>query len=371
MWDIPTRAFHWLLVVAFAAVWLTHDDDRYLDIHVFAGYTFLGLLGFRLLWGTVGSHYARFQSFAYGWPSVRAYVGRLTRGRPARHIGHNPAGSWAIFLMLGLGFAVSLTGLIVFGGEEGHGPLARVVPFPIGTAFRSVHAVIAWWLLIVTVVHVGGVLIESLLHRENLVRAMLNGYKQRDRAGIGIGVSRHRIVGLVLLAAGLVAAFAYFKGYLTDASRRPYRPFTGPSLPDNGVWREACGECHLAYHPTLLPARSWKELMTRQSDHFGEDLALEPGTVTAIARFLAHNAAENHLSEPAWKIDRSTPRAGTFLRVTETPYWITKHRDVPASDWRSKQVGGKGNCTACHVDAKEGTFEDAAMRLPKLPAGLR
>src|SRR3569833_1390860 len=72
--DLPTRVFLWLLVAAITAAWVTFDDNRYLDVLVYAGYVFFGLLVFRLVWGMIGSRHARFRSFANEWPSVRAYL---------------------------------------------------------------------------------------------------------------------------------------------------------------------------------------------------------------------------------------------------------------------------------------------------------
>jgi hypothetical protein len=136
-------------------------------------------------------------------------------------------------------------------------------------------------------------------------------------------------------------------------------------LPDNTTWREECGECHLAYHPTLLPARSWQKLMAGQGEHFGEDLALDDATTKEITAFLVKNAAESRLSEPAWKISSTTPPDQTPLRITATPYWKKKHKDIPEIIWQLPKVKNKGNCGSCHLDAEQGTFEDSGMRLPK------
>lgn len=76
------------------------------------------------------------------------------------------------------------------------------------------------------------------------------------------------------------------------------------------------------------------------------------------------NAAEQVLTEAAWKIDRSIPAAETPLRITETAYWINKHREIPDNVWEHPMVNGRVSCGACHLDAEAGTFEDAAMRLP-------
>lgn len=364
VWDLPTRLFHWLLVVSFAGAWLSFDDNRYLYAHVFAGYTFLGLLSFRLLWGMIGSRYARFRAFAYDWPSVSAYLRALMTGKAARHLGHNPAGSWAILIMIALGFLVSIAGLLTLGGEEQHGPFRGMVGYAAGTLIKEMHEASAWFLLALTTVHVTGVIAESFLHRENLVLAMITGYKFGDKSQ-AIN-SPYAIVAVVLFMAVGGAGFVYFKGYLNAAPDKPFIPFQGPSLADNATWREECGACHLAYHPTLLPARSWQRLMAEQTDHFGEDLALDQGTIQEITAFLVKNAAESHASEPAWKISSTTPLAQTPLRITDTLYWKRKHRDIAAAIWKLPSVKDKGNCGACHLDAEQGTFEDSGMRLPKM-----
>jgi hypothetical protein len=83
-----------------------------------------------------------------------------------------------------------------------------------------------------------------------------------------------------------------------------------------------------------------------------------------VLAFLAGNAAEHSSTEAAFKINRSVPAASTPLRITETPYWMTKHEGIGADVWARRTVKSKANCAACHVDAAAGTFEDSAMRLP-------
>jgi hypothetical protein len=105
--------------------------------------------------------------------------------------------------------------------------------------------------------------------------------------------------------------------------------------------------------------------MADQNDHFGDDLALDGVTMKEITAFLMNNAAESRLSEPAWKISSTTPAEQTPLRITDTPYWKKKHREIAEDIWKSPKVKEKGNCGACHLDAEQGTFEDSGMRLPK------
>ena len=167
VWDLPTRLFHWLLASTFAGAWLTADSERWIDVHVALGYTFAGLIAFRLLWGLVGSRYARFSSFVRGPGAVLKYVTSILKARPEHHVGHNPAGGWAVLALLGLGAVTALTGYLNFNDYGGHW-------------LEELHEGAASAMLALVFVHIGAVLLSSLIHRENLVRAMLSGLKRRS-----------------------------------------------------------------------------------------------------------------------------------------------------------------------------------------------
>lgn len=188
VWDLPTRVFHWLLVASFAGAFLTAESERYRDTHVALGYTVLGLLAFRLLWAFVGTRYARLSSFAFSPKAVVAYLKSLPTKSPMRYVGHNPAGSWSIYLIVALGFAASFSGYAVQQEFGGHW-------------IEEIHESAANAMLALVVVHVAGVILSSVLHRENLARAMVSGYKL-GKPGEGIGRTRW-LVALVL--AGSVA----------------------------------------------------------------------------------------------------------------------------------------------------------------------
>jgi cytochrome b len=117
IWDLPTRVFHWTLAASFFIALATGDSDRFRDIHVFSGYVVLGLIGFRIVWGFTGSRYARFRSFLFRPGAVVAYVADLLASRASRHLGHNPAGGWAVLAMLALGLLICVSGLVVLGAE--------------------------------------------------------------------------------------------------------------------------------------------------------------------------------------------------------------------------------------------------------------
>ena len=364
VWDFPTRIFHWLFVIGFSLAWITSENDLFLYEHVYAGYLFFGLLIFRFLWGWIGSYYALFRSFAYDWPSVTAYLKGLLSGEAERHIGHNPAGGWAIFAMLFLSILVSISGFMVFGGEEQHGPLAGLISYDVGSFMKEAHELFAVLMLLIVVGHVFGVIVESIFHKENLVRAMVTGFKPSIEEEKKI--KAYYLVGVMIIFSAFGSAAYYFHGYVTQTDAKPFIPFVSPPLPTNSVWESECGECHLAFHPTLLPARSWKLMMQEQHNHFDEDLDYDEETINEILEFVVTNAAESGLTEPAHKIKRSVAVTETPQRITETHYWKRKHREIEDKYWKSKKVNSKTNCDACHLDANTGWFEDSNMRLPKL-----
>jgi cytochrome b len=165
VWDVPVRVFHWLLALTFAGAFLTAESERVRDLHVALGYAFAGLVAFRLLWGVVGGRYARFSSFVRGPRAVVRYLASLVTRTPEHHVGHNPAGGWAIVAMLALGVLVAGTGYAAYADIGGH-------------MLEEVHEGAANAMLTLVVVHIVAVLASGLLHRENLVKAMLTGYKR-------------------------------------------------------------------------------------------------------------------------------------------------------------------------------------------------
>ena len=165
VWDLPVRLGHWLMVGGFALAWLTGDSETFRLVHVLAGATVLAVATFRLPWGFIGSRYARFVDFVRGPAAVKDYSLSLLRLQPNHHVGHNPAGGWAIVLLLGLGI---VTGLLGWAAYNDMG----------GDWLGELHEGLAVTMLTVVIVHVAGVISGSVLHGENLVRAMVNGYKQ-------------------------------------------------------------------------------------------------------------------------------------------------------------------------------------------------
>lgn len=119
VWDLPVRLGHWLMVGGFALAWLTGDSETFRLVHVIAGATVLAVASFRLPWGFIGSRYARFVDFVRGPTRVRSYAMSLLKLQPEHHVGHNPAGGWAIVLLLGLGILTGLAGWAIYNDIGG------------------------------------------------------------------------------------------------------------------------------------------------------------------------------------------------------------------------------------------------------------
>ncbi len=207
IWDLPTRLFHGLFAAAFAVGWLTSEADGWLNVHVFAGYLMLGLLGFRLLWGFAGGRYARFTSFLFSPREGAIYLLQVLKGTAGRHLGHNPAGSWAVYLLLTLALLAGLSGIATLGGQEGQGPLAAWVPYVAGDAFKEVHEAMVNAMLALVMLHLGGVALESWRHRENLPRAMVSGRKQ---GAPDAATPSRRLPSAVLLLLSVIAGGIWY-----------------------------------------------------------------------------------------------------------------------------------------------------------------
>ena len=193
VWDFPVRIGHWLLVAAFAIAWLSGESENWRTVHVAAGALMCAVVVFRLLWGFIGSRHARFAAFAAGPLAALAYLGDLLRRRAAHFTGHNPAGAWAIFLLLSLSLAAGVSGWCVYSSVGGE--LAE-----------DLHELTANALLLLAGLHILGVVLGGRLHGENLVHAMLTGRKlgHRDEAI----ASSHLPAALVLLGCAGAAAWA-------------------------------------------------------------------------------------------------------------------------------------------------------------------
>jgi cytochrome b len=175
LWDGPTRIFHWALVALLGFAWWS-AETRNMEWHRLAGYSVVGLLVFRLLWGFVGSGSARFSSFVKGPAQTWAYLRTLPSRAHAVSPGHNPLGAWSVLALLGLLLLQVVTGLFsvdVDGLESG--PLSDRVDFDTGRAFAAVHELSFTALQVLVALHVVAVIFYAVYKRADLVRPMVTG----------------------------------------------------------------------------------------------------------------------------------------------------------------------------------------------------
>ena len=215
VWDLPTRLFHWALVACIAVAWWTGGTGE--EIHEILGYTVAGLIVFRIFWGLTGTRYAKFTSFAYSPLRIYRYLVDLIAGRAKRHLGHNPAGGAMIFALILVLIALVSTGIMM-----------HMLMF-FGLAWvEKTHEYASDVLLIMISLHVLGVVVSSLAHRENLIAAMLTGYKKAlphkasavakaDDGGLDVLQRIRGSEGLVFLVIAVTLGSVY--GWSTTADR--------------------------------------------------------------------------------------------------------------------------------------------------------
>ncbi len=156
------------------------------------------------------------------------------------------------------------------------------------------------------------------------------------------------------IALGLIAVA--FSALLLDRARAGGGHYFAP-VADTTVKAE-CGSCHLAFAPSMLPARSWKRMMTDLNNHFGDDASVDAATADRITSYLVANAADINGGRHSAKLMRGVSANSSPLRITELPKWVDKHREVADWEWKKKDVRTKANCAACHIDAERGSYDD-------------
>jgi len=174
VWDAIVRTTHWGLAVAVATAWFSgHWPPADFDtIHHWAGYAALAAIALRLAWGVVGSRYARLAQFVRGPSAVLGYARALRAGREPRYLGHNPLGGWMALMLWLTAAALGITGWLY------------TTEWLWGYAWlEQLHSALAWLILVLLIGHLGGVVMTSRRHRENLVGAMFSGAKRAPDAG--------------------------------------------------------------------------------------------------------------------------------------------------------------------------------------------
>ena len=204
VWDLPTRLFHWTLVLLVIAMVWTGWTGK-LDLHMTLGQAVLSLVLFRLVWGFTGNRYARFSEFVAGPMAGLRYLGTLF-GRPGpNYVGHNPVGGWAMLAMLGLLALQAGTGLFTSDDIVTDGPLFSKVSGSTAALLGSIHRRAIWVLLAVIAIHLLSSVFYLTIKRENLVTPMITGRKTAPATLEAQG--GHPLLALAILAVCAAVVF--------------------------------------------------------------------------------------------------------------------------------------------------------------------
>lgn len=370
VWDLPTRAFHWSFAAACVTAFLASRREWFLDYHGVAGAIALGLAVFRVAWGFSGNHNARFSGFLKGWRETREFLSGLKKLHPARYAGHNPAVGWVIVVMLSLAVFLAATGVVVYSGEEMRGPLAGYFSFESAQAAGVAHLIAAWSFVAIVSVHVLAAVLHDVIWKEGLIASMFTGDKALEGDAHVRAAERPmlRKAGFALFVAATLGLVIVVMPFGHDASGHAPALVKGSEglrpLERNVVYEEECGSCHNAFSPTLLPAESWRKIMTGLDEHFGDDASIPEETAAGILKWLAASSAERSVSEPSMKM-MSSLAGKSPLRITESAYWEGKHSEIGEEVYSRKSVTSRTNCSACHPGAPLGSFEDRDISIPR------
>jgi len=197
IYDLPTRFFHWLFaglfVTAFFIAKTIDDDSPIYSYHMLAGLLLSFTVLMRLVWGFIGTKYARFSSFALHPMDLINYIKGIVSGDKRRWAGHNPASSWATIAMMILALGLGLTGYLMANGQK--------------ESFEDIHELLANGFLIIVLLHVAGVVLHALRHKDGITVAMIDGQKTELISKDPISSSRPLTA---LLFVTLVASFSIY-----------------------------------------------------------------------------------------------------------------------------------------------------------------
>jgi cytochrome b len=366
VWPLCTRIIHWIIAFSFTAAFITSYTEQYLHYHVAFGWIFGVMLGYRILWGFVGPRYATFNTFKFNlrallWYFQEKVVNRWRKIPP----GHNPASSWYTVLVLFFGSIIVISGLLLYGIQEGKGIFGflNAEYYSSMILLNDIHTYISYFLAGWVVIHITGVLIEQFYHRTGMVFAMLTGYKKSEGEDTDISpFSLHVSYAFIMLS---VIAFYYIVSTYDNFFTRSSYAFIDYKQ-EHQAYATDCGDCHKVYPPFILPRRSWERIMDNLDNHFGEkitDQNISRSAQNSIRNFLYENCAEHSTREVAYKMCTSIGRRGP-KSTSKAPYWRAVHAGIDPAVFKRKSVKDKSNCAACHKDFEHGVLDDINIAIP-------
>jgi len=374
VWPIYTRIIHWLIAFSFTFAFIFSLQENLLNLHVAVGIIFGLMLVYRIIWGFVGTRYARLNTLKLSPPALKHYfVEKVTNRWREIPAGHNPASSWFTIIVLVFGSIISITGLLLYGIQEGKGYLGFLnneYYMHIDILF-DIHIYSAYFLLVWAIIHISGVLVEQFYHKTNMVFAMITGYKKAKGEDSKVGKYKSGLTYIFLFISVLV--------FFVSVDGRN-NPFVVSKYEQHDYKHESftyyteCGACHKPYPPFMLPKSSWKRIRGGLSNHFGDEISpdmkkgenrISLNDQTVIFNYLYKNSADDSTREISVKVMQSLNGARGRKSITKIQYWKDAHASIPAHIFKSPKVKRKANCFACHKNFEKGMLEDIDILIPK------
>lgn len=360
VWTLPTRLFHWLFVALILGAWISVQEDRWLSWHAAIGSAVGVLVLFRIVWGFMGPKYSRFGDFTLGFDALKEYL--LSILNPTRHyVGHNPAASFVMVAMLLTVVLAVFTGLLAYGIQENRGVLAFLHNgyFQDMKTFKEVHEFFVNLLWVLIAAHVGGVLVDRLLHKKDgTLTSIIDGNKNMDAQDVVLTMRQKRVA--LLGIGGAITLLVYTLSVPNNPLIVGYNNKIDYAK-ENAVFVKECGSCHTLYPPTLLTKEGWSKLMGDLPNHFGDDASLDTADHQTILEYLLAHSAETSTQEMSVKMMKSLDKPDR-IAITQTPFWKRTHRHISVDIFKSDKVKSRANCKACHSDVEQGTIEDNAIK---------
>jgi len=210
VWDFPVRLFHWCLVISLLAAWYTSDGERDLiDYHLQVGYFILGLIIFRVIWGLLGTNYAKFSQFIPSKAALLQCLKEFKQEKGYKTVGHNPLGALMVVLMLTLVLLQAISGLFMNDDVFTTGPYYESVSSTVQSLMSSIHHYAFDMILVASSLHIGAVFYYLLVKKANLILPMITGYKKVEAEQNNLGIKSSKLL-LALVIAIVVVIFLYW-----------------------------------------------------------------------------------------------------------------------------------------------------------------
>ncbi len=362
IWSLPTRLFHGFLIIGVLFSYIFSEFENLLNYHVIFGY-FVGVLFlYRIIWGFMDVKYSKFKDFSLNIKSQFEYLKNVF-GEKKEYPGHNPASSMAIILMIILGILSVISGMVVYGAQEGMGLFASLnsTIFKKMEFFEELHELFTNAFLGVVFIHIAGVVLDRVVHGSKAVESMISGYKDVNLEPLKL-TAFQKAFGFLWIGSALL-----FLVYLFYYPQNPFVADKNKAVDyrvEHRVFYDECSSCHMLYPPYLLPTNSWVKMMDDLENHFGDDASLEEEDKESIKEFLVKNSAQNSTKEAAFKIYKSVKK-DDIIAITKTPYWKKRHERLDKNLFKDKKVGKISNCKACHKNIEKGLLNDKDISIPK------